>query len=106
MNLRSGIFIAPRPGTYFFSFSGLGINGDLYVRLYVNEYHIGSGHSDTNWDTFSLQSTLHLNRGDTVSVRISEGGELYDRPNTDTNTFQRFTHFTGFFLQEDLTEIY
>ena len=97
MNAGSGIFTAPLPGIYFFTFSGRPDNGDLTVGLYLNGNLIGSGRSIEDYETFTLQSTLSLYARDQVSVRISSGtGSLYD------DSFH-FTHFNGWLLQEDLS---
>ena len=97
MNLTSGIFTTPRPGTYFFTFSGISGNQDpLYIGLHVNGSNIGTGYSSSFTGTFTLQSTLHLNAGDQVSMQITYGsGILYDG--------SHYTHFTGWLLQEDLS---
>ncbi len=98
MNLGSGIFTAPKSGTYFFSFSGItdGSDKSLHIALYVNENRIGTGNSFGKYDTLSLQSTLHLSAGDKISLRIKEYGALFD----DSN---HYSHFTGWLLYEDLS---
>ena len=101
MNAASGIFTAPKPGTYFFSFSGIGsVNSVLTLQLYLNNNVIGSGLADTTsaaLPTFTPQSTLQLNAGDQISLKFSNmrNGYLHDHGN-------HFTHFTGWLLQEDL----
>ena len=102
MNAGSGIFTVPKPGTYFFSFSGIG-TPTSYTRpqIYLNGNVIGSGHADAESidnPTFTLQSTLQLNAGDQVSLKLRSepNGYLYD-------TSDHYTHFTGWLLQEDLS---
>ena len=56
----------------------------------------GLGSSNSYSQTFTLQSVLHLNAEDKVSVQIYDGGSLYDANN-------HYTHFIGWFLQEDLS---
>ena len=96
MNLTSGIFTVPRPGIYFLSFSGIS-EGSTQINfcMYVNNERIGSGLSVSHANTFTIQSTLHLNAGEKVSVqKFSGSGNLYD----DSN---RYTHFTGWLIGEE-----
>ena len=116
MNLTSGVFTAPRPGTYFFAFTGdvrfLGPSTNilaLVVELQLNGQRVGSSRvteSNTAGNVHSeltMQSTLNLIAGDKISLQITfmtAGGVtyLYDNPNAD----QRFNHFTGWLLEENL----
>ncbi len=110
MSLTSGIFTAPRPGIYFFSFTGLAIfpasssRVQLGVSLYLNGDRIGTGwvqesHTvDDQKSPLTLQSTLNLKSGDQVWLEIrwqSTTTFLYD----DSN---HYTHFTGFMLEEEI----
>ncbi|KAK4014936.1 hypothetical protein OUZ56_027449 [Daphnia magna] len=112
MNLKTGTFIAPRKGTYFFSFSGIAyfpgstVRQGFRMNLYLNGQAIGDGYEDEVASTSSfgafntIHTTLALQAGDKVWVQIagiSEGVSLHDGIN-------HFTHFIGWLLREDISQ--
>jgi hypothetical protein len=108
MDLTTGIFTSPRPGRFFFSFTGLAqfpfaspYKLRLGVGIYLNGYLNGRGWvantARNQWSQFTLQSTLNLNAGDRVWLQIidmSDGVYLYD-------SNSHYTHFTGWLLEEE-----
>jgi len=105
MNFASGVFAAPKSGTYAFSFKGLGSGtGSSYAGwastfLQKNNVDVAEGYSNTlgatsGYPTFSVHATLKLNKGDTISIRLGAG--------TVHSYTSSHTQFTGSLLEEDL----
>lgn len=108
MDAGSGIFTAPRNGTYSFAFSGLVVHPTsssvslLRFALMLNDSKVGyildQTQGEVTFHTVSLSSVLELKVGDRVWINLVEsysGAYLYD-------SNEQYTHFTGHLLQEDV----
>ena len=109
MNTATGKFTAPRNGIYSFSFTGLGQLAAsssrvvLDVAMYLNGNIIGRGVADETgtadqYETTSFQSTLNLQKGDQIWLEIWQlSSGMYLRG-------QDSTHFSGYLLEENLSQ--
>jgi hypothetical protein len=111
------MFMAPRTGTYFFSFSGLASfpettsldRAHLEIGLYLGGNSIGrvqaqeSNTVSNKFSSLSLQSTLNLVKDVSIWLQIdvmSSGVVLYDDATSEGGG--HWTHFTGWMLEEDI----
>jgi C1q domain len=102
MDVTSGIFTAPKAGTYFFAFNGVQYSqSQLYVSLDLNGQRVATtvtyGFGSSSYPvSLSLVSTLELETDDEVRL-IASGQYLLEGSNL------RYTQFTGALLQENLS---
>ena len=122
MDPLTGTFSAPRTGTYFFSLSGIAscrvsVSSSCKFNVVMKKFSedgiirdIGQAESAIDFErkdktskdseTFSIQATLDLQVGDKIWVEIV--------PSVDASALEddskHFTHFTGWLLQENITQ--
>ncbi|EFX71099.1 hypothetical protein DAPPUDRAFT_256153 [Daphnia pulex] len=101
MNLPTGIFGAPRPGKYYFRYSGISESNEGRVLLQMKTetedwFTIGQGYSATTFETFSLQSTLQLLKGDRIRMFLLRGS-IHDNA-------AHYTNFVGRLVEENVFE--
>lgn len=97
---HSGIFVAPTPGKYYFAFSGIcSSNTAARVQLQVKTVTTGwervaTASGAEQYETFSVQSTLELAKGDQVRLYFVDGATYDDGVH--------YTNFVGMLLEEDI----
>jgi len=99
LNIETGIFKAPKAGTYsfFFRFMQSNINASSYFQLELNGNSIGHNWGGSPFGSYhsnAVQAILKLKVGDEITLNL-KGGELYDDGNLHT-------YFSGILLEEDL----
>lgn len=99
MNLKTRVFIAPKAGVYFFSFSMLKNGWDcdhVEIALRLNGTPIGMSAAGRGLYAapVTLQSTLKLRKGDRIDLWKSEHGELQQ------DCFHYYHQFTGSLIEE------
>ncbi len=102
LNLKSGIFTAPKSGVYHFSFSAMKDSTDVALVIYLrkNGVNIAQALGDKETDTLTaaLTSTLKLTVGDTIDLWKTSGNILDDKKSG-------YTHFVGWIVEEDLKSL-
>lgn len=100
MNLTSGIFTAPRPGIYSFSFSarseGTASSFPTAMDLVVNRVRVGDSICTGVDQSCSFEDTLLLKKSDQVAIFLRSGGIVDD-------SFG-YTHFSGVLIEENIFE--
>jgi hypothetical protein len=98
-----GVFVAPISGKYFFSYSGISESGrtvrvEMQVKTDKADWtRVGQAYGTSGYETFSLQATLELAKGNQIRLMLLEG-QIFDNGQT------LHTNFVGNLLNEDIVE--
>lgn len=91
MDIKSGKFLAPVSGIYFFAFTSISDRPSSGFIVH-NEVNIVIARISDAWRGATAHATLQLKAGDTVYSRLSHGAVV--------SSTEHHTHFTGFLLKE------
>ncbi|XP_046448793.1 uncharacterized protein LOC124197394 [Daphnia pulex] len=98
----NGIFVAPTSGKYLFVYSGLSEHNaiarvELQVKTDTKDWsRVGQAWGDQNAQTFSLQTTLELAKGNQIRLMLLQGA-IHDHES-------HYTNFIGQLLEEDIIQ--
>ena len=97
LDLKTGVFTAPVPGVYFFSFDAFSNSGDCRVSLEKNGMNVGQSYDYEQHESkqLHLASILQLDAGDEIQVNV-RSGQIYEDANGHN------THFVGMLLSDDV----
>ena len=99
MNVNTGVFTAPRSGTYFFSFAFMADEPNKPVIIFIRKNGDGIGAAQSQGSSKMVQNSIHailkLKPGDWVDLYKTHDGNIYDDAS-------HYTHFTGWLIEEDL----
>jgi hypothetical protein len=105
LNPETGIFVAPTPGKYYFTNSGISDSG-VRVRVLLQTAKtgttdwilVGEGFGDFTFKISSIHATLQLVKGDQVRLYLTYG-TIYE------NTQYLYTNYVGWQIEDtDLTD--
>jgi hypothetical protein len=101
----NGVFVAPKSGKYFFSFSAISNHNtvgrvDLQMKTSTSDwFKIAQAFGIPTFQTLTLQSTLQLTSGDQMRLVLREGA-IFD--SNDLQLYGPHTHFVGWLIEEDM----
>ena len=97
LDLKTGVFTAPVPGVYFFSFDAYSDSHEGRVHLQKNGVTVGQSYDyDHGYlSQLHLASILQLDAGDEIQVNV-HSGQIYEDANGHN------THFAGMLLNDDV----
>jgi hypothetical protein len=99
------IFVAPKPGKYLFTYLGIsggksGARIELQMKKKTGNWsRVGEAWGAHGHQTFSLQSTLELAKGDQIILTLLEGSTH------DEGSVNRiYTNFFGQLIEDDIIQ--